>query len=467
MSLGNLGACSQKCLRIALVLLPLFLASPGGSLLAPGRAAAMGETSGATKPHPSEATFPCPAGLESLVDFWIEIFTRHDGDWSVIHDEIDPGIRYETVSTAGMTEKMRKDFLRERRVHFVKILENLALKSPERRTDEEARVAALFPPGTGATRFLEAASDVRSQRGIRDQFLAGVKRSGKWKPTIEGILAGYGIPKELAALPHIESSYRPDALSKAGALGVWQFTTGTGRRFMRIDRHVDERRDVYCATHAAAQYLKEAYGRLQSWPLTVTSYNHGVEGMLRAQREVGSNDITRLIDEYEGPYFGFASKNFYAEFLAALRVLDNLEAHFGPVEMEPLENIERFVLPGPVRVPSLATAFNISPEELQALNPAFGERIWKGTVSAPAGSIVNVPRGRVNDLAAAFADIPAMDRVTLMDAGGQYKVRSGDTLGSIARRHGVSVASLQALNGLGESTKIRAGQRLSIPDKNQ
>ena len=169
----------------------------------------------------------------------------------------------------------------------------------------------------------------------------------------------------------MESSYNPLALSKAGAAGVWQFTRGTGRRFMRIDRYVDERRDVYVATHAAAQYLKEAHAQLGSWASTVTSYNHGVDGILRAKRTVGTSDIGRLIREYDGPYFGFASKNFYAEFLAAVEVARDAEAHFGPLTQEPLEHVERFALPNMARFSSLAKAFATTEEELARLNPAL------------------------------------------------------------------------------------------------
>ena len=89
---------------------------------------------------------------------------------------------------------------------------------------------------------MEAAGKIQSQRGIRDQFRDGLIRSGRWKPIIEGILTAYGIPSELAALPHVESSYNPEATSKAGAVGVWQFTKSTGRRYLRIDRYVDERK---------------------------------------------------------------------------------------------------------------------------------------------------------------------------------------------------------------------------------
>jgi len=412
----------------------------------------------------NEPLFLRPPELEPLVSFWIEVFTQIDGSSTIVHDEDDPSLRYETVGTAGLNERARRDLVRERRVHYVKVLENLALRAAERRSDEEKRVAALFPAGSGPARFLEAAGKVRSQRGIRDQFRDGLVRSGRWKPTVEGILTAYGIPAELAALPHVESSYNPDATSKAGAAGVWQFTTGTGRRYLRIDRYVDERRDVYLSTHAAARYLQGAYEKLGSWPLTVTSYNHGVDGILRARREVGSNDLVRLIREYDGPYFGFASKNFYAEFLAALEVLKQSEDHFGPLQLAPLEEVDRFVLPGPARLSSLSRAFLTTEEDLSRLNPALLRPIVEGRAAAPAGTIVNLPTNRVPDIAAAFASLPPPARKDLVDPGNEYSVRLGDTLGSIAHRHGVSVAALQAANGLGTSTRIRPGQRLAIPE---
>lgn len=415
----------------------------------------------------NEALFLRPPELEPLVAFWVEIFTQLDGDCTIVHDEDDPSIRYETVGTAGLGERARRDLVRERRVHYVKVLEDLALRAVDRRSDEEKRVAAFFGDDAGPARFLEAAGNVRSQRGIRDQFRDGLIRSGRWKPTIEGILTAYGIPAELAALPHVESSYNPDATSKAGAAGVWQFTTTTGRRYLRIDRYVDERRDVYLSTHAAARYLQEAYKKLGSWPLTVTSYNHGVDGILRARREVDSNDLARLIREYDGPYFGFASKNFYAEFLAALEVLEHAELHFGSLDLAPLEQVDRFVLPGPARLSALSRAFLTSEEDLSRLNPALLRPIVEGRAAAPAGTILNLPPNRVPDVAAAFASLPAPSRQDRVNPGDEYNVRRGDTLGSIARRHGVSVTALQAANGLGSSTTIRPGQRLSIPDTAQ
>jgi len=272
------------------------------------------------------------------VAFWTDIFTKYDGTQTIIHDEDDPRIRYETMVTSGMSEAQRRSVVGDRRKHYSKTLENLALKPRERWTEEEKRVAALFPETSGAGRFLQAAGKVHSQRGIRDQFQAGSSAPAGGSPPSKGSSPDTVFDGAIRS-PYVESSYNPLALSKAGAAGVWQFTRGTGRRFLRIDRYVDERRDVYVATHAAAQYLKQAYQQIGSWSLTVTSYNHGVDGILRAKRTVGTNDIGRLIREYDGPYFGFASKNFYAEFLAAVEVARDAETHFGPLQLDPLEQV--------------------------------------------------------------------------------------------------------------------------------
>lgn len=411
---------------------------------------------------PPESPFVRPPELEPYVTFWIEIFTQHDKDRTIIHHGGNPTIRYETLSTLGMAEKDRQELVKDRRQHYSKTLEQLALKPHERWTAEERLVAGLFPEGTPVSSYLEAAGEVRSQRGIREQFVDGLVRSGRWKRTIEEVFASYGIPKELAALPHVESSFNPAALSKAGAAGVWQFTAGTGRRFMRIDRHVDERRDVYVSTHAAARYLKEAHEKLGAWPLAVTSYNHGVAGILRAKQEVGSSDLARLIREYDGPAFGFASKNFYAEFLAAIEVAANAEKYFGPIALDPPEECDRFQLPGPARLEGLARACATTLGELRDLNPALNPPILEGRLAIPQGVVVNIPRGRVADPAAAYAALSPEERRGT-DTATVYRVRSGDTLSGIARAHRVSMAALLDANGLGRSTKIYAGQRLNIP----
>ena len=141
----------------------------------------------------------------------------------------------------------------------------------------------LWPPDTLPARFAEAVDDVRFQLGQSDRFRAGIMRAGTWEAHIAEVLANLGLPAEIAALPHVESSFDPAAYSKVGAAGLWQFMRSTGRRFMRVDNSVDERLDPFRATEAAAQLLSYNYRLLGTWPLAITAYNHGAEGMLRAR----------------------------------------------------------------------------------------------------------------------------------------------------------------------------------------
>ncbi len=137
------------------------------------------------------------------------------------------------------------------------------------------------------------------------------------------------MPIELAILPHVESSYHPGAYSSAAATGMWQIVRSTAQRFMRVDYVVDQRLDPYAASNGAMELLEYNYNALGSWPLALTAYNHGANGIARAIRDVGSTDIGRIIADYKGPRFGFASRNFYPQFLAALHVDQNAQEYFG------------------------------------------------------------------------------------------------------------------------------------------
>ena len=132
---------------------------------------------------------------------------------------------------------------------------------------------------------------------------------------------------ELAYLPHVESSFQARARSSAGAVGIWQFTRGTGRKYLKITSAIDERLDPIAAAHGAAQYLADAYEELASWPIALTAYNHGVGGMAKAVKDHGA-DYEQIFNEYEGRRFGFASKNFYSEFLAARAIARDPERYF-------------------------------------------------------------------------------------------------------------------------------------------
>ena len=144
------------------------------------------------------------------------------------------------------------------------------------------------------------------------------------------------MPGELGRVPFVESSFNYDAYSSVGAAGIWQFMPwSTAKLYMRVGSSIDERRDPIISTRAAAKYLEHAYSVLGAWSLAITSYNHGITRLsLKASKTVRTKDVAKIIKEYDGKAWGFASKNFFAEFLAALEVEKNYKRYFPNLELD-------------------------------------------------------------------------------------------------------------------------------------
>jgi membrane-bound lytic murein transglycosylase D len=178
------------------------------------------------------------------------------------------------------------------------------LESPENLSSiaqqiKEAIIAEGVP--LTAASLADLRQTVHVQIGIKERFREGIVRSGKYLDGFQEIFDKEGVPTIIALLPLVESSFENRARSNAGAAGIWQFTRGTGRLYLTINNKGDERLHPEKATRAAARLLRDNYNALGSWPLAITAYNHGRGGMLRAKGEVGSDDITKVIDEYKGP----------------------------------------------------------------------------------------------------------------------------------------------------------------------
>ncbi|RYF02785.1 MAG: lytic transglycosylase domain-containing protein [Deltaproteobacteria bacterium] len=196
----------------------------------------------------------------------------------------------------------------------------------ERPTPLDGADAALLQKAAGTTgdatlaaqRLRGAALRLRSQQGVADEFRRGLRRSAPQLRQIEGVLRRAGVPEEVAALPLVESMYNSRAQSAVGAVGIWQLMPKVAKELgLRVQRGHDERRDNLRATRAAAKLLRRNFRLLHSWPLAITAYNHGAYGVQKATQDCGSDDLAYLIDHYKKTSWGFSSKNFYAEFLAA------------------------------------------------------------------------------------------------------------------------------------------------------
>jgi membrane-bound lytic murein transglycosylase D len=174
---------------------------------------------------------------------------------------------------------------------------------------------------------------------------------------------------------------------------MWQFMPGTARLYMRVDGAVDERMDPFRATEAAAQLLANNFRLLGSWPLALTAYNHGAAGMRRARDAMGTDDFAVIARRYRGPAFGFASRNFYPSFLAALTIDQDPARHFPGVQRAaPLRPVE-IALPTAVAAAELGRLLELPQPVLRELNPALRPAVWSGERPVPAGYRLRLPTG--------------------------------------------------------------------------
>jgi membrane-bound lytic murein transglycosylase D len=350
-------------------------------------------------------------GLENRIEFWKKVYTQYGTDDVIIHDRIHVNLIYDVATKGDQDSKITtvRQALDEIR-NNLESPENLGTYAMQIRD----AVMANGVPLTDAS-LSDLQDNIHTQLGIKERFRDGVIRSGRYLEAFQQIFEKQGLPTEIALLPFVESSFENRALSNAGAAGIWQFTRGTGRLYLIVNKRVDERLDPAKATRAAARLMLDNYNSLGSWPLAITAYNHGRGGMLRAQSELGSSDITKVIAEYKGPQFGYASMNFYSEFLAAIDVYNNYERYFGQLTLD---------------------------------TPSMKQGV------APAATPVRVA-------AKTAATKPRTTQTARAGAADKYKVRKGDTLTEIAQRFNVSVRQLMDTNNLRNSV-IHAGQILLV-----
>lgn len=418
--------------------------------------------------------FPLPPALEPAVDFWIKVFADWRRDQVALHDDEYLGVVYRVVDIPGQVAEGlttgQRAWMREQEERLAAELSRLSRKhaAGQPLTKEEQRLAQAIKRGGGSIKG--AAERVRSQRGTRERFLRGLEVSGRYDRAFRAIFRAHGLPEDLAYLPHIESSFQIGARSSVGAAGMWQFMPSTARSYMTVNPVVDERLNPLAAADAAAQYFAGAYRALGSWPLAVTSYNHGIGSMSRARDRFG-DDFARIVRNYDAPSFGFASRNFYVEFLAARRIAHSPHKYFpegvsfhAPLAVRPV------LLKRPLHAHEVSRQAGTPLTTLAELNPGWSDSALKGRSRLPAGVTVWVPTGKfVPEFNT--PDEPRTTQVakagrsrTLVASGRTHRVAAGDSLWSIARRYGTTVARLSAHNDLNPSQPhLKIGQVLSVP----
>lgn len=408
---------------------------------------------------------PRPAAIEPAIKFWTRVFTEIDTRHGFLHDPWNLDVVYQTIALpSSVTHSSNDYYIRSLKQRYSNILNTLAKGKRQGLTAEERRVLALWPKNVTNTTLRAAADAIRFQLGQSNKFREGLIRSGAWRAHIETTLQSMGLPKELAALPHVESSYNPEARSHVGASGMWQFTHSTGQRFMRIDHIVDERNDPYKATIAAAKLLEYNYSIVNNWALAITAYNHGVGGMRRARETMGTDDIGTIIRSYRSRTFGFASRNFYTSFLAAVDVDANAEHFFGPIKKDVEPKYEIVELPDYISMVSLQRLLKLSQDDMKRANRDLQSPVWSGEKYIPRGYMLRIPyAGAVDRGKRAIASLTRNQRYAAQKQDVVHLVRRGETLSTIAARYQVSQKQLAQLNNLRNQNSIRLGQTLRLP----
>ncbi|QDK39531.1 hypothetical protein DOE51_18965 [Bdellovibrio sp. NC01] len=343
--------------------------------------------------------FKIPADMRDRVGFWFDIYTRYDNNNRVIHNSMYPWIVYKVVDVSPIinAELPKHRWLRNVKAdEFVKdevakirdAMKSLSKRKNLDNLDEyETLVAKALNalPGKPQENAAEALKNLRVQTGQKNFFEEGLEVSPLYLSGMEEIFKDLGVPVELTRIPFVESSFNKHAVSKVGASGIWQFMGNTGRSFMTVNHHIDERHSPFKATEAAAKLLKENHMILyKSWPLAVTAWNHGPPGIRKAIKEVGSKNLGDIVADYRTKNFDFASSNFYSEFLAALYAERYQQDIFKDLNKEKSLEVHSVKLARTISAKELLRVSGLSNDDFIMFNPDLKNAVEKNA-SIPSG----------------------------------------------------------------------------------
>lgn len=377
-----------------------------------------------------EGAFNVPPGLEKNVKFWIDIYSKYSTDKGVLHDTENIDSIYTELTFTSITQRgnlnevqkeiMRKKLVKQEKKRIVAILEKLQKIHKKWKPDqalnlseEEQKIWDYFKNIDEKNKFSEAAKKnrLRFQLGQKDRIVQGIYFSGRYLEDFEKIFREANVPMELTRLVFVESSFNVLARSKVGASGLWQIMPKTGKPFMMINDAIDKRNHPIEAAKTAAKLLKINYKMLESWPLAATGWNHGPSGILKLTKKYKTRELGELVDNtVTKKRFGFASRNFYASFLAVLEVERNASRYLGPVNWsQPLEAVE-IKTPVALSYKKVLNWFDGDDLKTQIYNPHINKIARQGKLMITKGAVISVPKVKLEEV---MADLNGLQKVTL------------------------------------------------------
>lgn len=354
--------------------------------------------------------FATPKGMERQVRFWIDIYSKFTTDQGLIHDTENLDIVYaeidfkdivnDTTLRGYQKEKRKEKLVNDKKKEIAAILLKLdKVDSPEGLSENEKKIWDMFAGNNEPRKFKEAAgkSRIRFQLGQKDRMLAAIFFSGRYLENMEKIFREAGLPIELTRLVFVESSFNVLARSKVGASGLWQIMRYTARPYHMLSEAVDLRNHPMAATKLASRLMKGNYNLLKAWPLAMTGYNHGPTGVRKLTEKYKTRELAELIQNVKSSRsFGFASRNFYACFLAVLEVEKNATKYFPKVAWSQPLDAEEIKLPVSVKYKDLLSWFDSNDEKAEVFNPHISRQARRGSLNIPARTLISIPKDRYN-----------------------------------------------------------------------
>lgn len=403
--------------------------------------------------------------MRTRVDFWKKVYTQITTEEGFIHDQNDLSVIYKKIRLSKNRRGRRAQSRKEKNI-IRGLLRSIAKKDYKNLNKDETALETII--GKRSKKELYSmAKDVRIQYGLRDRYYRGLIRSYSYLKYIEKVFSDLKIPHELTYLPHVESSFNYHAYSKVGAAGIWQFMRSTARIYgLKVGYIVDERRDPLKATKAAARLLRDNHRLLKTWPLALTAYNHGPRSVSRAVKKVGTTEINEIIENYGGRRFGFASKNFYATFMATVEISENPEGYFPSFKKPKPYVFSSIILTKPYTLSQIKGELKLSDTLIKEYNPAIRKAAYRANLYLPKGFEFRIPVTEESKLSKIKVALSKIKDKFLGRKGGQsHIITKGESLYDISRIYKVSLSDIVRFNNIPNPSLIYAGMRVKIPGK--
>ncbi len=355
--------------------------------------------------------FKVPDSIRPMVAFWFLIYVKFSLYQTLIYDKDNPSIIYDVVDNNDLFQKgkgaiaieiMGKQRLQKSLTEIKTALEKLARNPNTKFSPHSMGQKIIHLCGKlNSKQWRQRLENLRTQAGQRDRVLEGIRASEPFIPPMELIFMKFRMPTELTRIPLLESSFNLNAVSKADAVGVWQFLERSAKEYLVVNKEhgIDERLSPVKAAYAAAKMFKRNYKILGDYALAIIAYNHGIRNLISIKDKFKGSNITKLLNMKENTPLGYASRNYYAEFLAILHA-EKYKDHLYGIELKKYpSSISIIKIKKSQSIFELSSHYNVPLLDLKKYNPD----IFDSDHKLPVGTKVVLPK-EITDSIVFFPD---------------------------------------------------------------